>query len=435
MKKLISVIAFMLAGIFVFGSCNVPDTETAENTSTTDITEKQTENTAKDITEEMFEFEKLSVAGNDISEYSIVYAKHTYDTAFNIVGTSHEIKYEYDFDRLSAERLADIIKEKFGVTLTVTVDEETPSTDREILVGKTNRNLHPKDLGTDDYVMYVNGEKLVFCGGEFGTTWHSVDAFENWLKGRAKKKDSNPDFEAKDGGRGSYHLKQVACIGDSITQGSDNDITPEQREYLSYPANMQRILWRDYIVYNYGRGGKTMRNDLSYAYSTSDMYAACFSNTVKYDLAIIMLGTNDSEIDVREDWDGEWTKTDSALFKSSCKKLVNKLVQHSPGVKIALMNCPAYYRVADFTNRSNCFGQQYIVDLQKETAEYLLGEGYDVSLYDMRRFSTEEIGGRYFPDSLHPNDKGYVIMAQGVADYVRYLMEGADNEYVIPLGE
>jgi hypothetical protein len=74
-----------------------------------------------------------------------------------------------------------------------------------------------------------------------------------------------------------------------------------------------------------------------------------------------------------------------------------------------LMNCPVY-------GGSDAFGSKTVRDLQKELTETLIGEGWDLHFFDMYTYSKNKITLKNFPDKLHPGDKGYGMMAVGVAE-------------------
>lgn len=409
MKK-IKLISVFLCSVLLLTSCNSNDNIGESDTQT---------QTSEDTVE--FKFDSFSVGKTDISEYRIVYA----ETDFEKISKGYrDIIYglegiDYDFDRLSAERIATLIKDNFGVSLEVVCDGDSEASGKEILVGQTNRKLHPESLDIDDYVVELIGDSLVICGGNYGSTWHAVDHIENMIAEAKENGDATPNFTDESGESATYELKRIACIGDSITIGQK--CTGDKYEYFSYPANLQRILWRDYIVYNYGHGGKSMRDDLSQAYTKTEEYAACMANTEKYDAVLIMLGTNDSNLD------HDWTDGDNKKFKSSAKRLVDALLEHSPDAKIIMMNCPAYYRVGGY------HASDTVLSLQTETAEGLYAGGYPIYLYDMRSYSRKNMGELRFADQLHPNDEGYAIMSKGVAELVRAVFENAENKYLISL--
>lgn len=106
-----------------------------------------------DLTEErVIPAIKMTIAGNDISKYKIVYGS----------SASSPVK-------TAANKLAGWIKECYGVSLTVTADTASVS-EYEILVGKTNRES--KGLVSVDrtssnelsYVINVQGNRLIIAG-------------------------------------------------------------------------------------------------------------------------------------------------------------------------------------------------------------------------------------------------------------------------------
>ena len=323
-SKKIRLLLILLCMGFLLSSC------TGTGTKQSDTTVKESETEA--VTEAPFAFESLKLAGNDISNYTIIYRRNSYYKVLNTIGD--KIVNDYDFDRLSAERLSDMIFDKFGVRLEVKQDTKTDETEYEILVGETNRDLHPTDLTEDQYVFQMNGKKLVMCGGAYGTTWHAADAFEAWLTAKETAKEADANFAQADGVASTYHLKTVACIGDSITYSS----TATNPQYLSYPANLQRLMWKDYLVFGYGKSAKTMRNDLGdVSYSTTNEYKAFIENTIGYDLVLIMLGTNDTYYDL------SWSDADTEAFKASCKSILDAVKVNSPNATFVLMNAPVYF--------------------------------------------------------------------------------------------
>ena len=84
---------------------------------------------------------------------------------------------------------------------------------------------------------------------------------------------------------------RVACIGDSITDGDGLDL----RDANAYPAQMQRMLGKKYNVKNFGLSARTMMNSGNYPY----MHEQVWEDALAFnpDIAVIMLGTNDSKPD------------------------------------------------------------------------------------------------------------------------------------------
>ena len=82
---------------------------------------------------------------------------------------------------------------------------------------------------------------------------------------------------------------RVACIGNSITDGSGVDM----QEEFAYPAQLQQKLGSDYFVKNYGVSARTMlqQGDHPYMKEMAWQDAKAFNPNV----VVIKLGTNDSK--------------------------------------------------------------------------------------------------------------------------------------------
>lgn len=414
MRKLMILTALILCMGCLLGACRNSGNE--ENSmKTEEPTREQPTDAATEPATEEPKLEKLTVGGAELSEYTVIYARNSYYKVLS--GIRDQLKGDYDFDHLTAQRLADLIYERFGVRMTVAQDTKTKAGEKEILIGKTNRKLHPETLGADDYTVSLTEGKLVVCGGAFGTTWHAIDAIEAWLAQKAQD-GKTADFTVADSITGTYHLKTVACIGDSITYGA----TSTDPQYLSFPANMQRILWHDYLITNYGHSGKTMRDDLQDSYMATETWQRLLADRTGYDLVLLMLGTNDSHRD--PDWDTE----DDSRFKRSCKTLLKAVKEKNPNATLVMMNCPKYF------DPNGKFASPHIRELQLETAKWLNAGGFRILFYDMYSFTEKEMGASLFPDNLHPGDAGYVVMGKGVAQLVRAVTENGKNRYLVDPG-
>ena len=85
------------------------------------------------------------------------------------------------------------------------------------------------------------------------------------------------------------HAVRVACIGNSITDGSGIFM----RDIFGYPAQLQKKLGNGYIVKNFGVGGRTMLNRGDYPYMKEQAWRDALG--FQPDIAVIKLGTNDSK--------------------------------------------------------------------------------------------------------------------------------------------
>jgi len=357
-------------------------------------------------------FTELKIGETPISDYTIVYAKSPYEM---YVKSAENKPYfpVYDFDHETADRLSDLIFNVTGVRLNVVQDTESTEVANEILIGKTNRTLTGglklSDLTTDDYVLNVVGTKLVICGGTYGTTWHALDYLETLFADKLAQREVNYAFAKNFSYVSSYHLTVIGCIGDSITQG----VGASDQAMFSYPAQMGRILWKDAIVQNFGNSGSTMRDDLGDAYTNRATYASAVKAAASVDIFTIMLGTNDS------DRDRTWTDADTESYNNSCLGIMDALKKKNKDLKFVLANCPAYFG-------AGTFGSAKIRQIQNALLSIVNDAGYPTTFFDM--YSVTKTMRFDYPDSLHPNNKGHLKMAEAFAEYLQTLITPETNE-------
>ena len=440
----------------------------------------------------------LNVNGVSISEYKIVYAqspiyknygsltgKTLYEDLKSVVlgGINYGNVLEaanivMDFDYQTAVRIQELIYAEYGVLLEVVEDAATHEGKYEILVGSTNRakskTTQISMLTADEFVFQIDESKIVVCGGAYGSTWHAVDALEKLFN---EIDLANFNFKMAGDLSGEYYLQKIACIGDSITRGSQalpdgstyggtqgadvkygsSTVSIYFEQYLSYPANLQRYMWKDTVVYNFGRGASTARNygDSNY-YAGSPQWAKCLETSadrdIAFDLVFLMHGTNDSG---KDGGAPNWTAAQKEDFLKEIKNVMDNILVGSPDATFVMNNAP-----------HGCYGRTEANDdairkIQKETAKKLLDMGYDVYHYNMEQYTmdhlTDEVGktcgemstskeydrhknyynlvtpGNSF-EGTHPNFRGYNKMAQGVQAVVEYLLfNGAKPTYMIDL--
>ena len=418
-KTLLQILILALGGLLILTGCAGGGGDAKETTKKT--TEKATEAQPTDEpTPPAFSLEELALGGNDISRYRIVYARSPYHGIEQTYGG--KIPHgELNFDQRSAERLAELIKSYFGVEIPVEEDRSTVTgSDYEILVGKTNRSqtstIAIRNQAAKNYVLKMDGSKLVVCGGSFGATWHAIDALESRFEAAVAAEESTSVAVASgEDLSGTADLKVIACVGDSITYGS----TSTEPAEFSYPATMGRLMWQDYLVYNYGASGRHVCNGTSFPYLSCEDYQKCLANPMAYDLVLIMLGTNDA-LNI-----SSWGNAQKETFLTCAKTLVNSIKQRNQGAKFVFMNCPiyAYESAAQFAA---------VRPLQKQVVKELYADGVDISLYNMQEYTKQEMGSSLFPDGLHPADEGYIKMAQGVSALVRAVFSNSANPYLTP---
>ena len=371
----------------------------------------------------------LTVAGNPLSEYKIVFARSEY-----YVQGPKAFTTEWDFYKLIAYHVRDQIYNLTGVALEMSRDTSTDLTDKEILVGPTNRAESDAYDSLDVYTCqsFVKNGKLMIGGGydasylsgnlktaySWGASYHAFDYIIEYIQGQVNSTNTAVDlaegFELKD----KCELKTVACVGDSITEGdkaTDWNVT-------SWPPVLQRYLWQDYVIVNYGKCGKTMRNNMDRRYNTCDQFKAASKYQEQFDLALIMLGTNDFLND------GSFSASDDKNFEDSALEIVEMLTKNNKDMKITLMNCPAYYG-------SNTASFKHVRDIQYELYGTLRKKGYDTCFFDMYTFTDKTLTASRYPDKLHPNDSGYALIAEKLSTVVPAVMSGSwdsDEQEVRP---
>lgn len=422
--KLLFITMLSLCTIILAVSCtgdvNTDDSNGAQQTSGTPGSESVTSSdeitsattTSSGNVTEPAGLTSVKIGDIDISQYRIVYARSEF-YRMSLMPQYKEYFPVWNFNKESAERLAEIILNACGVELDIVEDKSSDDEGYEILIGDTSRDavdsLALSELASDSYKIATSSDKFVICGGEYGTTWHALDyieeLFENALSSEEKTLEFGKDFSYD----GEYHLTRIGTIGDSITEG----VGASSAAYFAYPAQLSRYLWKDALVYNFGNSGKTMRSDLTDAYTKTQTYTDVLNAAPELDIVTIMLGTNDSNRD------RNWTALSTTAYKNSCKQIFAALYAKNNDLKFVLANCPAYFG-------SDGFGSKTVRDLQQELPEELNNLGYNTTFFDMYEVTSSM--SSYFPDSLHPNDKGHMLMAQIFSEYLYTLINQESDE-------
>ena len=427
----------------------------------------------------------------------------------------------YDYDYQTALRLQKLIADKYGVTLEVVPDYDigansaitsddivTPEGKYEILVGSTNRaksqSVAIARMSVDQFTLKIEDTSIVVCGGSFGTTWHAVDALEALFA----TLDSEASYNLKMAGdlSGSYKMQKIATIGDSITRGSQalpdsssyvkdyglkggayttfgsNATETYYRYYLSYPANLQRLIWKEAVVYNYGLGGSTVA---SYYTQNSSWWQDCYntSNTadVDFDLVFMQHGTNDSG---GNGGAYNWSAATKRTFRDGVQGMMDDILKGSPNAKFVFNNIPHRFDSTsviepghgtetknNLTGGTNEANTMAMADIQRDMVAGFARTGvYKVYLFNMNKYmrdhlvvegvhcdcqgyndpadrtsarptanfdSTGEMAAHsyYFnfnspygySEGTHPNFRGYNKMADGAYSMVQYVLFGGEK--------
>lgn len=373
----------------------------------------------------------LTVNGTPISEYKLVCAAGPWRSYVQTDSAAFEGQ-DTEFDHLSAEKLAAYLKQRFSIELPIIYDSDETRQSPELIVGASKR-VSAATAGVNSlkngayFAKTISNNDYIVAGDSYGVTWHAVDALTEELDRRlAASTETETVIDlAEISLSGSHRLTVVGCVGDSITEGVG---TPDGRVY-SYPSVLQRVLWRDYTVINYGNSGKTMRTDLYTAngyregWYYTQQHTDCVANLENLDIILLMLGTNDSNRVAYTTSYKKWGIYDTVKFVQEGKDRVNEFLAKNPDLTIYLMNCPAYYG-------TEAFGDENVRAAQAALYAELLSEKAPVKWVDMFSFTSEQLGVTYFNDRLHPNQYGAAKMAKEMG---RILEEDAGAEPAQPV--
>ncbi len=184
---------------------------------------------------------------------------------------------------------------------------------------------------------------------------------------------------------------RVACIGNSITYGSGI----KNRDSLSYPAQMSRILGEKWVVQNFGISGATLlkKGDKPYWKQTRLTDAMDF----RPDVVVIKLGTNDSK---PQNWKFK------NEYVADYLKLVDTLraLPTHPIVFVCLP-VPAY---ATKWGINDSIINVDVIPMVKSVAKQRKLKVIDLN-------AVLQNHAELFPDKIHPNAEGASLMAKKIA--------------------
>lgn len=184
---------------------------------------------------------------------------------------------------------------------------------------------------------------------------------------------------------------KVACVGDSITAGSQ-----ATNASYSYPAQLQNLLGSGYEVKNFGVSGRTLLSKGDNPYINDTAYTN--SKSFNPDYVIIMLGTNDAK---SQNW------AHKADFETDMKTMIEtyRALESRPTVIIA--TSPTVGTTNIGIAEAVVTGE--VVPLQKKVAAEMGCPVIDINAL------TKNMPQNY-ADGIHPNDTGYAAIAQMFRD-------------------
>lgn len=186
---------------------------------------------------------------------------------------------------------------------------------------------------------------------------------------------------------------RVACVGNSITYGTGI----ANREQDAYPAQLQRMLGKDYVVGNFGKPGATLlrHGHRPYFQQTEFRDAMQF----KGDIAVIHLGINDTDprnwCNFRDEFVGDYVA------------LMDSLRQANPKVRIILSRLtPIRYDHPRFDSGTELWRREISETIDRIAAS----QGVELIDFYQPLIAHPD----WLSDGIHPDPRGAKALAETV---------------------
>ena len=212
-------------------------------------------------------------------------------------------------------------------------------------------------------------------------------------------------LSSKSGGNWFRPVKplRVACVGDSITEGS------------GYPDNLRMLLGPNYTVGNFGVSGSTvsLKSDKPYMNQTAFQKAKAFQP----DIVVIMLGTNDASSPTYQYLES----TDDDY-----KQLIAEFQALPGNQEIWLVKPPPIFNSGPGPNNTNLM--QGVIPTIQQVAD-------DLNLSTIDVYTGLATHSEFFPDGVHPDSEGAKVIATDVYEAITFAVGiGFDASDIVYLG-
>ena len=209
---------------------------------------------------------------------------------------------------------------------------------------------------------------------------------------------------------------KIACLGDSLTEGSNLDDLENYQQY-SYPSVLKNILGAQSVC-NLGIGGSSYGRYWDKAFV--DRYKEIPQDT---DIILIMGGTNDGFAASSQEL-GSLEEKAPRTFYGDVDELMRGLKADYPNAKIIFMT-PLPNVLHDYlrNQRDYLLPQSMFADAVKELAAQHQIEVIDLYHSNILDTHDTQIIANFMPDGVHGNHVGYQILAEHIASGVIQIME------------
>ena len=198
----------------------------------------------------------------------------------------------------------------------------------------------------------------------------------------------------------------VTCVGDSITYSHG----ASKRNETTYPAVLQKLLGEDWVVHNFGHNARTALDEGRENGKSEGMgfrKSPNFKKSLesKPNFVLFMLGSNDSK---KINWEGN-----EETFKKNYAALVDEYLALDTNPIVIIGISPYVQKDRWEINEATVGGK--IAPWQREFAKER-GLPY-VDIYELLKANSKDT----YCDGIHPNDKGYALIAEAFANKIREL--------------
>ncbi len=378
-KRILSFIMCMMLPLS-FAACGQSDTQSSDSD---DVSSE----------ESVAEIKMPVINGVELSEFTVVYKEQ-----------QSALKYQ-----TAAREFVSYVRNAFGVTLQC-VSETFAETENEIIFGLANRPIAQKNMVNFNseygkFNVVIEGTKVLFAASYANGAQAAAEEFCKRIEASEDGIFENQVFS------GEKDIIKVACVGDSITQGS-NSTDPKN---MTYPVYIQEMLGLDYYVLNAGLSGHSICKIDDMAYSKHYVYTTALD--FKPDVVLFALGTNDANPNPdypSKDWNNP-ANNRVEVFKESANELLDSFINVNPDVQIYMILPASLFKVGgDFWKAEAWTANilDYVQPMLKDIAEQR-----GLPIVDLFEWSKEHPD--IFTDGLHPKDLGYKVFAKYIYDSVK----------------
>jgi len=189
---------------------------------------------------------------------------------------------------------------------------------------------------------------------------------------------------------------RVACVGDSITEGS------------GYPDKLQSLLGTDYSVGNFGVSGSTVSLNSEKPYMNQSKFQEAMD--FQPDIVVIMLGTNDANVNL--------SKYDQS-FEDDYGKLVNAFQNLEGEQKMLVVKSPPIF------NNSLNLNNTYLSNNEFAHIDNLANQ---MNLYTVNVNDDFGNNPNYFYDGVHPTIEGANLIAADIYGNIISVSQDSSNQ-------